>query len=100
MFFDLHEDYDPFFAYGLGAMCWRRRHDQRALFFLAPYHNELLRFEGALILTMTDGSDWTVPGDVIGWDGNIKSPTFHPSIWLGDRKGWHGYIQDGDLVDA
>ena len=100
MFLDLHEDYDAFFAYGLGAMCWRRRHDQRALFFLAPCHNALVRFEGALILTMTDGSDWTVPGDVNGWDGNIKSPTFHPSIWLGDRMGWHGFIQEGDLVDA
>ena len=100
MFQDLQEDYNAFFDYGLGAMCWRRRYAQRALYFLAPCHNALLRFEGAMILTMMDGTDWTHPGDVSGWDGNIERPTFHPSIWLGDRMGWHGFIQAGDLVDA
>ena len=97
MFGDLHEYYDAFFAYGLGAMCWRRRHEQRALYFLAPCQHGSRGFDGAMILTMTDGKDWTTPGDVSGWDGNLERPTFHPSIWLMDRKGWHGYMKAGRL---
>ena len=97
---DLHEDYDAFYAHGIGAMCWRRRHEQRALYFLAPCQHSSRGFTGATILTMTDGKYWTTPGDVSGWDGNLERPTFDPSIWLRDRKGWHGFIQDGDLVDA
>ena len=37
---------------------------------------------------------------ISGWDGNLERPTFNPSIWLHDRKGWHGFIREGDLVDA
>ena len=33
-------------------------------------------------------------------DGNIERPTLKPSIWLRDRKGWHGYITEGNLVTA
>ena len=72
-----------------------------ALYFIAPptgYPN--MKFNMGRIYTMTDGKDWTHPGDISGWDGNIERPTFNPSIWLSDRKGWHGYIQDGNLVDA
>ena len=100
MFRDLAEDYDAFFDYGVGAMCWVRRHEQRALYFLAPCPPADRGFAGAMILTMTDGEDWTVPGSVSGWDGNLEQPTFHPSIWLDDCKGWHGYITAGDLIDA
>ena len=100
MFRDLQTDYDAFFAYGIGAMCWAHMEEPLSLWFLAPCSMSEKGWEPARILTMTDGKDWTVPGDVSGWDGNIERPTFDPSIWLSDRKGWHGYIQDGNLVDA
>ena len=101
MFRDIAEDYDAFYSYGVGAMCWNLGHqnNRRALYFLAPC-DSLRGSETARILTMTDGKDWTHPGSVSGWDGNPEQPTFHPSIWLRDRKGWHGYIRAGNLIDA
>ena len=100
MFRDLRADYDAFFAYGVGAMCWSARNDERALVFLAPDVEHGGRFICARILTSTDGRDWTKPGPVKGWDGDIEHPTFTPSIWLSDRSGWHGFIRRGDLYDA
>ena len=98
---DLHEDYDAFYAHGIGAMCWCTEEGRRVLYFLAPptgYPN--MKFNMGRIYTMTDGQDWTNPGDVSGWDGNIERPTFHPSIWLSDKRGWHGYLTAGNLIDA
>ena len=103
MLSDTKEDYDAFYACGVGAMFWRFDEGCRVLYFLAPpvgYKNPEVKFCMGRIYTMTDGKDWTVPGEVNGWDGNVERPTFHPSIWLRDRKGWHGFIRDGDLHDA
>ena len=100
-FRDLHEDYDAFFEYGIGAMRWRLdKAGRRKLIFIAPEIDpEPGRKPGICteIYTMTDGEDWKVPGPVQGWDGNLERPTFNPSIWLLDRKGWHGFIKNGDL---
>ena len=94
MFQDLHADYDAFFEYGIGAMCWRfDPEDRRMLYFIAPGNYGVSR-----IYTKRSETDWTVPGDVDGWDGNLERPTFQPSIWLIDRKGWHGFIREGNLV--
>lgn len=102
--------YDAFFEYGVGAMAWGQEKDadgvtRRVFYFLAPYVGEPTdhpfgRFECARIYTMTDGQDWCNPGPVNGWDGNEERPTFNPSIWLRDREGWHGFIQNGVLVTA
>ena len=43
---------------------------------------------------------WTTPGDVNGWDGNEDLPTFNPSIWVNNRKGWHRFLQRVQLVEA
>ena len=101
MFSCLAADYNAFFTHGVGAMCWGKNAEgQRVLYFLAPCPDAPKGWETARILTMTDGKDWTHPGDVSGWDGNVDHPTFHPSIWLSDGNGWHGYIRDGNLIDA
>lgn len=36
------------------------------------------------------------------WDGNRESPTVSPSIRVWDGKGdqWHGYLRQGNLVNA
>ena len=100
MFLDLGKDYNAFFDFGVGAMCWRKDTEgRRILYFLAPSLSDA-RFDGARIYTMTDGQDWTHPGAVKGWDGNVERPTFNPSIWLSDKEGWHGFIRDGNLIDA
>ena len=100
MFADMFEDYDAFFVYGPGAMCWSKDEEsRRTLWFLAPSMRGR-RFDTARIYTETDGKDWCSPGSVQGWDGNIEKPTFNPSIWLHDRKGWHGWITAGNLVTA
>ena len=101
MFRDLHDDYHAFFDYGIGAMCWRVDEDgTRFLVFLAPDDLCPSGYTVVRIRVMTDGKDWTHPGPVSGWDGNLERPTFNPSIWVANKKGWHGYIRDGNLVDA
>lgn len=100
---DLAEDYDAFFAYGIGAMCWSIDEGLRVLYFMAPptgYKNGGVKFTLGRIYTMRSEGNRAVPGNVNGWDGNLERPTFEPSIWLLGRKGWHGYIRNGDLVDA
>lgn len=94
-------DYDEFFKYGIGAMQWSRDNEgRRVLWFLAPDITGRAKFEVARIYTETDGEFWNNPGTVEGWDGNEERPTFDPSIWLLDKKGWHGFIRNGDLVTA
>ena len=86
--------YDAFFSYGPGAMAWTT-HPDRALWFLAPGVACPL-----LILPMHAAGNWTKPGDVPGWDGNIPATTFHPSIHFrgsADEGAWHGYIIRGQL---
>ena len=95
-------DYDPFFAYGPGAMMWSEdKEGRRQLWFLAPPDpGSSQRFATARIYTNSNGKDWCVPGDVNGWDGNEERPTLHPSIWLHDRRGWHGFVREGNLHTA
>ena len=96
-------DWEGLHAHGVGAMFWDIVQGNRVLYFLAPPvgdQNPECKFHLGRIYTMTDGKDWTHPGDVSGWDGNLEQPTFTPSIWLRNRKGWHGYITAGNLVDA
>lgn len=59
------------------------------------------------LLRLTDGTDWTNPGDVDSmaeWDGDKDRPTLYPSIQIrelvagdGDKfmDGWHGWIHKG-----
>lgn len=99
-------DSDGFFAHGIGAMSWDFDivNGKRCLWFLAPLvpppYPGSRAYDLACIYTETDGEDWTHPGPVQGWDGDLVSPTFSPSIWLFDRKGWHGYIRNGNLETA
>lgn len=97
MFRDVLADYDAFFAHGPGAMCWGfDKQGRRMLHFLAPA-DAPRGWEAACIYCQTNGRDWTVPGHVNGWDGDLERPTFHPSVWLRNKRGWHGYIERGNL---
>lgn len=104
MFRNMTDDYQAFFDYGIGAMCWQ--HDpegRRELLFIAPAVDPdpgAKPWVLTAIYTSTDGKDWKNPGPVNGWDGNVERPTFNPSIWLLNRKGWHGWIREGNLVTA
>ena len=35
-----------------------------------------------------------------GWNGDRKTPTFHPSINCEKHCGWHGYIESGRCVNT
>lgn len=104
LFRNLHEDYQAFFDYGPGAMCWATEEGHRVLWFLAlpPADNPRgVRFEVARIYPAGHAeNNWAAPGPRNGWDGNVERPTLHPSIWLNDRRGWHGWIKGGDLETA
>lgn len=57
-------------------------------------------FTGIVILPITlDGS-----GKSWKWNGSKESPTLEPSILVHEQLdwnvGWHGFLQDGKLVDA
>ena len=102
----MFEKRDPDFdVYGIGAMCWSHDEDGTlVLFFIAPRIPTIpgreRQQEYVRLYTTRDGENWRKGGPINGWDGNIDCPTFTPSIWLKDKKGWHGFIQDGNLVDA
>ena len=101
MFRDGFEDYQAFFNYGAGAMCWSKDEEgRRVLWFLAPNVTGFHRPDLARIYMKRSATDWCQPGDVDAWDGNLECPTLQGSIWLHDRRGWHGWITDGNLVTA
>ena len=91
---------DDFFDFGIGAMEWGRDEHGRVLSFLAPDVTGERPWEFARIYMMRSKEDWAVPGPVNGWDGNEGRPTLKGSVWLLDKKGWHGWIRNGDLVTA
>lgn len=72
---------------------------RRELVFIAPDDTER-GWTVAVVYMMRSETDWAVPGEVSGWDGNEKRPTLHGSVWLLDGKGWHGFIENGNLRTA
>ena len=44
-------------------------------------------------------NNWSAPGNVSGWDGNLDEPTLNPSIgvWNNDETAyvWHGFLRKG-----
>lgn len=34
------------------------------------------------------------------WDGNLESPTLHPSVDMSHYGGWHGWLKSGVLTNA
>ena len=109
-----NEFYDEFFAWGPGAMAWDCDEEgRRVLWFIAPRVGEedrkrpfrfrdrttsLPKGDLACIYTERSAEHWSVPGDVKSWNGNLEYPTFVGSIWLYNKRGWHGFIRGGDLV--
>ena len=94
---------DAFFDYGVGAMCWSIEGGRRVLWFLAPpvgSKNPKVQFDLIRIYTERAEKHWSSSGPIKGWDGNLERPTLHGSVWLRDRKGWHGFIVNGDMRDA
>ena len=92
--FNAENGYDRFFDHGPGAMAWTAG-PPRALWFLVPGVTCPL-----MILTNHAPGEWTEPGDVPGWDGNLIAPTFFPSInFKGSEEegSWHGWIRHGQL---
>ena len=80
-----------FWDYGVGAMSWNWSSGYpRFLVVKLPDDRDVR----VLYASHTPG-DWSKPGDVQGWNGNLAQPTFKPSILAGE---WHGYITHGKLT--
>ena len=89
MFQDLPAEYQDFFEYGPGAMCWSKDLEgRRVLIFIVP------PLRVVRVYTDTDEHNWCTPGPISRWDGNEARPTLKPSIQL---KEWHGYVKEGNL---
>ena len=95
-----------FWAYGVGAMQWRRVWDQnglgplRALLVLLPRVG-IPEGEGHCLYVEQPPNDWAGQKLTWAWDGDRKRPTLTPSIQtLPKEGGWHGYITAGNLIDA
>ena len=61
-----------------------------------------LRGQHVLLYMRREPGNWSAPGDVLGWDGDLDQPTLHPSMLVQSESGggWHGYLRAGVLVDA
>ena len=95
-----------FWAFGVGAMQWHSVRDQsglgpvRALLVLLPRAGKP-KGDPHMLYVERQPDDWASPGPIKAWDGNRKRPTLTPSIQtLPAEGGWHGYITEGNLVDA
>ena len=100
------DDWTGFWAYGVGAMKWRRVRDQNGLGPIRKLYVLLPRVgmpggEPNAIYMERQPDNWASPGPVNGWDGDLERPTLTPSIQtLPHEGGWHGYITAGNLIDA
>ena len=95
MFTDIDKE---FWAYGIGAMCWKELDGLRALYIILPGWEDEERPDtcpSALFVNHAP-NNWAKPGEIEGWDGNIEKPTFTPSIHI--PGGWHGYLTEGELT--
>lgn len=57
------------------------------------------------LIALPDGGEWITTQSATGgghWDVTGTPPliTAHPSIWHNQPVGWHGWVRDGELVDA
>ena len=101
------DDWTGFWAYGLGAMQWRSVVCDRNGF--GPIRALIVRLprDGVIggevhrLYVERQPDNWAAPGPVKAWDGDLERPTLTPSIQtLPAEGGWHGYITEGNLVDA
>ena len=100
------DDWNGFWAYGVGAMQWRSVFDQnglgpvRALIVLLPRVG-IPEGEPHCLFVERQPEDWASPGPVKSWNCDLKRPTLKPSIQtLPSDGGWHGYLRAGNLIDA
>ena len=100
------QTYDELWTVGIGAYLWsdifQGDHGiNRALVLLIPdVPNRPNKAMPVHLYPNHEEGNWAAPGDVNGWDGNEEFPTFSPSIWVNNRRGWHGFLQCGQLVEA
>ena len=102
----LTDDWKGFWSHGVGAMQWRLLFDQngigpvRVLIVLLP-RDGMLRGDPHRLFVERQPDNWSCPGPVKDWDGDLERPTLTPSIQtLPAEGGWHGYIRAGNLIDA
>ena len=78
-----------------GDFFWDVRNGKRALILAVPH---VCGMEGAWLW-----SDWTLEhpnenGAEWSWNGDEDKPTLSPSLhWVGV---WHGFVRNGELVEA
>lgn len=98
--------YDELWATGIGAYYWTTMihtdgNHHKALILLVPDVPDRPDKPIPVCLYVDRQPDnWSAPGHVRAWDGDEDYPTLTPSIWVNDRKGWHGFLTKGVLVDA
>ena len=88
------QTYEAFFAqpFEPGRWWWT----QLGVSLLLQWGRE--RGEHIMLYMMRQPDNWSAPGEVSGWDGDLERPTLHPSISVPGE--WHGYLRDGEMEDA
>ena len=81
-----------FWNYGHGAMSWRIKAGGYP-FLLVIFTKSNGFIENRMIYPFMSGKDWSKPGDICGWNGQIRYPSFYPSIYTGPNDVW--YIIEG-----
>lgn len=89
--------YDEFFAcpFTPGRFWWRKEGESMWL----QWGSE--RGQHVLLYTHRQPNNWSAPGDVNGWDGDLDHPTLSPSIGILNDDGssftFHGFLEKGVL---
>jgi hypothetical protein len=72
----------------------------------AAWYDEYAQQPGeSWLISLPDGGEWITTQQATGgghWTvtGTPPAITANPSIWHNSPKGWHGWVRNGELVDA
>lgn len=72
----------------------------------APWYDDYAKRPGeSWLVALPDGGEWMTTSEATGggfWEVTGTPPliTVSPSIWHNAPTGWHGWIRDGELVQA
>ena len=87
----LHKQMTPaFWKSPEGAMLWTNKGQANEALLIRPPGLNVV----ALIHSHRAENNWAEVGDINGFDGNYKSPTFKPSI-ENTEPYWHGFVSHG-----
>ena len=90
--------YDKFFKDGVGNYAWDCLENIWCLLLLTP-HKKRKNGELICIYPWHAENNWSQPGKKLGWNFNLRKPSFWPSIdgTCGGKHpdSWHGFFING-----